>query len=154
MFTFVTALWIVVPVVFGGIDGALDPGRLRLLPLRRRELLGGLVATAFLTVPAVTTVAVIVAFVVPATTHGGLAGGAGALLAAATQATMCREHEPAVDGTQGHARAADSVIQSARDSGRRDDSAATRAPMRVPFGPVVRAARVGVAHLQPVASGG
>ena len=45
-FVLLTLLWVVVPLVAFGLDETLDPGRLRLLPLTRRQLFVGLTVTS------------------------------------------------------------------------------------------------------------
>jgi ABC-2 type transport system permease protein len=55
IFAAVTMLWIVVPLLGFGTDETLDPQRLALLPLRRGDLLRGLLAAAFVGVAPIAT---------------------------------------------------------------------------------------------------
>ena len=47
--------WLLLPLVFFGVDETLDPARFALLPLRRRTLVTGMLAAALVGVPAVAT---------------------------------------------------------------------------------------------------
>jgi ABC-2 type transport system permease protein len=51
----VTLGWSLVPLLFFGVDETLDPARFALLPVRRRVLTRGMLAAAFIGVPAVVT---------------------------------------------------------------------------------------------------
>ncbi|MFF5082006.1 ABC transporter permease [Actinoplanes sp. NPDC000266] len=68
--------WVVLPLVFFGVDESLDPARFALFPLRRRTLITGLFAAALVGLPAVATV---VATAGTVSTAAQL-GGAGAAL--------------------------------------------------------------------------
>ncbi|GAA4678757.1 ABC transporter permease [Phytohabitans rumicis] len=61
--------WLLLPLVFFGVDETLDPARFALLPLPRRTLVTGLFAAALVGVPALATLIA----------TGGLVLGAGAL---------------------------------------------------------------------------
>jgi ABC-2 type transport system permease protein len=52
---FVVLGWTLVPLLFFGVDETLDPARFALLPIRRGRLARGMLAAAFIGVPAVTT---------------------------------------------------------------------------------------------------
>ena len=47
--------WLFLPLVFFGVDESLDPARFALLPLSRRTLIGGLLASSLAGVPALAT---------------------------------------------------------------------------------------------------
>ncbi|WP_040477944.1 hypothetical protein [Longispora albida] len=53
--TFIVIGWIVMPVAMFGVDETVDPARFALLPIPKRSLLSGLLAAAFLGVPAIAT---------------------------------------------------------------------------------------------------
>ncbi|NBE82238.1 ABC transporter permease [Micromonospora sp. NEAU-HG-1] len=71
--------WLLLPLVFFGVDETLDPARFALLPLTRRTLVTGLLAAALVSVP---TVAVLIATFGLVLTAGMLGGWAAALVAA------------------------------------------------------------------------
>lgn len=63
-FAVLTVLWMVGPPLLFGLDETLDPARLRLLPLTRRQLAGGLLAASAIGVgPLITLVALVGAVV-------------------------------------------------------------------------------------------
>ncbi|MEU5944349.1 ABC transporter permease [Micromonospora sp. NPDC047465] len=63
--------WLLLPLVFFGVDETLDPARFALLPLPRRTLVTGLFAAAFVSVP---TLAVLLALSGLVVTAGALGG--------------------------------------------------------------------------------
>jgi ABC-2 type transport system permease protein len=63
--------WVLLPLVFFGVDETLDPARFALLPLRRRTLVTGMVAAALLGIPALATLASTAGLVVSAGALGG-----------------------------------------------------------------------------------
>ncbi|SCL15559.1 ABC transporter permease [Micromonospora inyonensis] len=71
--------WLLLPLVFFGVDETLDPARFALLPLSRRTLVTGLFAAALVSVPAVATLLATTGLVV---TAGALGGPAAAVAAA------------------------------------------------------------------------
>ncbi|MFF3853458.1 ABC transporter permease [Micromonospora sp. NPDC002575] len=71
--------WLLLPLVFFGVDETLDPARFALLPLSRRTLVTGLFAAALVSVPAVAALIATGGLVLSA---GLLGGGAAALVAA------------------------------------------------------------------------
>ncbi|MFY1705063.1 ABC transporter permease [Micromonospora sp. WMMA1923] len=73
----VTLGWLVLPLVFFGVDETLDPARFALLPLSRRTLVTGLCAAALVSVP---MVAALVAFAGLVLTAGLLGGWAAAVV--------------------------------------------------------------------------
>jgi ABC-2 type transport system permease protein len=76
--TGVTLGWTLVPLLFFGVDETLDPARFALLPLRRSTLTRGMLAAAFVSVPALATLIATSGLVVAA----GLRAGPGPALAA------------------------------------------------------------------------
>ncbi|KIR66616.1 hypothetical protein [Micromonospora haikouensis] len=71
--------WLLLPLVFFGVDETLDPARFALLPLSRRTLVTGLFAAALVSVPAVAALIATGGLVLTS----GLLGGAAAALVAA-----------------------------------------------------------------------
>ncbi|WP_174533990.1 ABC transporter permease [Micromonospora chalcea] len=71
--------WLLLPLVFFGVDETLDPARFALLPLSRRTLVTGLLAAALVSVPALATALTAAGLVVTA----GLLGGWSAALVGA-----------------------------------------------------------------------
>ncbi|MET7468907.1 ABC transporter permease [Micromonospora sp. NPDC005686] len=71
--------WLLLPLVFFGVDETLDPARFALLPLSRRTLVTGLLAAALVSVPALATVIAAAGLVV---TAGALGGWSAALVGA------------------------------------------------------------------------
>ncbi|MEU8816293.1 ABC transporter permease [Actinoplanes sp. NPDC048796] len=68
--------WVVLPLVFFGVDESLDPARFALFPLRRRALITGLFAAALVGLP---TLATLVATAGTVSTAAQLGGTAAAL---------------------------------------------------------------------------
>ncbi|WP_091100837.1 ABC transporter permease [Micromonospora citrea] len=71
--------WLLLPLVFFGVDETLDPARFALLPLSRRTLVTGLFAAALVSVP---TIAVLLALCGLVVTAGALGGWLAAVVAA------------------------------------------------------------------------
>ena len=65
------------PLIWFGVDESLDPARLALLPLPRRQLVAGLLVGALLGVPAAALLAATTGLLVPAIRHGGALAGLG-----------------------------------------------------------------------------
>ncbi|MEV0392851.1 ABC transporter permease [Polymorphospora rubra] len=63
--------WLLLPLVFFGVDETLDPARFALLPLPRRTLVGGLFMAALVGVPALALLVATSGLVVSAGLHGG-----------------------------------------------------------------------------------
>ena len=63
--------WLLLPLVFFGVDESLDPARFALLPLRRRTLITGLFAAALAGLPALATLAASAGMVDAAARLGG-----------------------------------------------------------------------------------
>ena len=79
--------WVVLPLLFFGVDESLDPARFALLPLRRRTLILGMFVAALAGLPALSTLAATLGMVSTAAALGGsgaafaeLAGVVGGLL--------------------------------------------------------------------------
>ncbi len=68
--------WLVLPLVFFGVDESLDPANFALLPLPRHRLIAGLFTAALVGVPALMTLGATMGMVITA----GLLGGMGATL--------------------------------------------------------------------------
>ena len=71
--------WLLLPLVFFGVDETLDPARFALLPLSRRTLVTGLLAAALVSVPALATLITVAGLVI---TAGALGGWSAALVEA------------------------------------------------------------------------
>ncbi|MEV4345393.1 ABC transporter permease [Actinoplanes sp. NPDC049596] len=63
--------WVVLPLVFFGVDESLDPARFALFPLRRRTLIVGLFVAALVGLPAVATLVATAGAVTTAAHFGG-----------------------------------------------------------------------------------
>ncbi|WNM42042.1 ABC transporter permease [Micromonospora halotolerans] len=63
--------WLLLPLVFFGVDETLDPARFALLPLSRRTLVTGLFAAALVSVPVLATLVAVTGLVVTAGSLGG-----------------------------------------------------------------------------------
>ncbi|ABP56929.1 hypothetical protein [Salinispora tropica] len=63
--------WLVLPLIFFGVDETLDPARFALLPLPRRTLVTGLFAAALVSVPAVAVLLASTGLILTAGTFGG-----------------------------------------------------------------------------------
>jgi ABC-2 type transport system permease protein len=69
---FVVLGWTLVPLLFFGVDETLDPARFALLPIRRGRLARGMLAAAFIGVPAMTTLFATSGLVIAAAIRFGL----------------------------------------------------------------------------------
>jgi ABC-2 type transport system permease protein len=67
--------WLLLPLVFFGVDESLDPARFALLPLSRRTLVAGLLTAALIGVPAAATLLATSGLVLGAAVQGGWAAG-------------------------------------------------------------------------------
>ncbi|MDR7279954.1 ABC transporter permease [Catenuloplanes atrovinosus] len=67
--------WLLMPLVFFGVDETLDPARFALLPLERRTLVAGMFAAALAGVPALATLAATSGLAVAAVLRGGAVAG-------------------------------------------------------------------------------
>nr|WP_240939945.1 ABC transporter permease [Planosporangium flavigriseum] len=79
-----TLAWLLLPLLFFGVDETIDPARFALLPVPRRTLLRGMLAAAFVSVPALATVVALLGLVLGAAVRDGAAAavvaGVGAVL--------------------------------------------------------------------------
>ncbi|WP_412541249.1 ABC transporter permease [Longispora sp. K20-0274] len=87
--TFLVIGWIVMPVAMFGVDETLDPARFALLPIPKRRLMAGLLASAFLGVPAAATLIATSGLVVAGFAKGGPVGGITAALGVALGVATC-----------------------------------------------------------------
>ncbi|MEV6526043.1 ABC transporter permease [Longispora sp. NPDC051575] len=76
--SFLVIGWIVMPVAMFGVDETLDPARFALLPIPKRRLMAGLLASAFLGVPAIATLIATAGLVVAGFVKGGPVAGVAA----------------------------------------------------------------------------
>jgi ABC-2 type transport system permease protein len=81
--------WLLLPLVFFGVDESLDPARFALLPLPRRTMVTGLMAAALTGIPAVATFVATGGLVLGATYLGGVAAGLVALVGIAAGLVLC-----------------------------------------------------------------
>ncbi|WP_173157891.1 ABC transporter permease [Phytohabitans suffuscus] len=63
--------WVLLPLVFFGVDETLDPARFALLPLRRRTLVAGLLVAAMIGIPALAAVLATSGLIITAALLGG-----------------------------------------------------------------------------------
>jgi ABC-2 type transport system permease protein len=64
--------WVLLPLVFFGVDETIDPARFALLPLRRRTLVTGMLAAAAVGLPALATLVATAGLVLSAASLGGI----------------------------------------------------------------------------------
>ncbi|KKK05065.1 hypothetical protein [Micromonospora sp. HK10] len=81
--------WLLLPLVFFGVDETLDPARFALLPLPRRTLVTGLFAAALVSVPVAATLLAVCGLVVTAGALGGWLAALVAVLGAAGGLLLC-----------------------------------------------------------------
>jgi ABC-2 type transport system permease protein len=81
--------WLFMPLVFFGVDETLEPARFALLPLSRRTLVGGLLAAAFVGIPAVATLLATGGLVLGAAVHGGARAAAVEAIGALIAIVLC-----------------------------------------------------------------
>jgi len=81
--------WLLLPLVFFGVDETLDPARFALLPLRRRTLLTGLLAAALVGTPAIAQLLATTGLVMTATALGGPVAGLTQLVGIAAGLLLC-----------------------------------------------------------------
>ena len=72
--------WLVIPVLWSGVDETLEPARFALLPLTRRTLVAGLLVAALLGIPAIATLVATSGLVVGAGARGGVLAAVVALV--------------------------------------------------------------------------
>lgn len=81
--------WLLLPLVFFGVDESLDPARFALLPLRRRTLVRGLFAAALAGLPALATLAATTGMVASAAHLGGAGAALGELVGVLCGLLLC-----------------------------------------------------------------
>src|SRR5205823_3834043 len=81
--------WVLLPLLFFGVDETLDPARFALLPLPRRTLARGMLAAAAVGIPGVATAVALAGAVVAAGTRGGVPGAAVGLAGAVLTLLLC-----------------------------------------------------------------
>ncbi|MEU7931988.1 ABC transporter permease [Micromonospora echinofusca] len=81
--------WLLLPLVFFGVDETLDPARFALLPLPRRTLVTGLFAAAFVSVPTIAVLLALCGLVVTAGSLGGWSAAAVALVGVVAGLLLC-----------------------------------------------------------------
>ncbi|MFY1697161.1 ABC transporter permease [Solwaraspora sp. WMMA2101] len=81
--------WLLLPLVFFGVDETLDPARFALLPLRRRTLVSGLLAAALVGTPTIATGLATLGIVVSALLLGGALAGLVQLIGVAAGLLVC-----------------------------------------------------------------
>ncbi|RKR89377.1 ABC-2 type transport system permease protein [Micromonospora pisi] len=81
--------WLLLPLIFFGVDETLDPARFALLPLSRRTLLTGLLAAALVGVPAAATLLATAGLVLSSWALGGWVAGLFAALGIVAGLLLC-----------------------------------------------------------------
>ncbi|WP_435206772.1 ABC transporter permease [Micromonospora sp. bgisy143] len=81
--------WLLLPLVFFGVDETLDPARFALLPLPRRTLVVGLFAAALVSVPVLAAAVASLGLVLTAWALGGWSAGVVAVLGVLTGLLLC-----------------------------------------------------------------
>ncbi|MGC4855716.1 ABC transporter permease [Micromonospora sp. DT4] len=81
--------WLLLPLVFFGVDETLDPARFALLPLPRRTLVVGLFAAALVSVPVLAAAVAALGLVLTAWALGGWSAGVVAVLGVLAGLLLC-----------------------------------------------------------------
>jgi ABC-2 type transport system permease protein len=81
--------WLLLPLLYFGVDETIDPARFALLPISRRTLLRGMLAAALASVPSAATAVALLGLVVGGLIRGGPAVGAVALVGGALGILLC-----------------------------------------------------------------
>ncbi|WKU03310.1 ABC transporter permease [Micromonospora sp. HUAS LYJ1] len=81
--------WLLLPLVFFGVDETLDPARFALLPLSRRTLVTGLFAAALVSVPVFAVLVAVTGLVVSAALLGGAVAGVVAAVGVVAGVLLC-----------------------------------------------------------------
>ncbi len=87
--TVLTLGWLLMPLLFFGVDETLDPARFALLPLPRRTLALGMLAAACVGIPGIATALALTGAVVGGAIRGGLPVALVALAGAALSLLLC-----------------------------------------------------------------
>jgi ABC-2 type transport system permease protein len=85
----VAVSWMVVPLLFFGIDETLDPARFALLPITRRRLAAGMLAAACVGIMPVTTLLVMLGSTIGAAFDGGTRAALVAVVGAVVGLLLC-----------------------------------------------------------------
>jgi ABC-2 type transport system permease protein len=81
--------WLLMPLLFFGVDETLDPARFALLPLPRRTLTLGMLAAACIGIPSVATAVALLGVVIAGALRAGAAGLLVGLLGALLSLLLC-----------------------------------------------------------------
>ena len=81
--------WVLLPLLFFGVDETLDPSRFALLPVRPKLLATGMLAAACVGIPPAATLGASLGSVVGAATHGGAGAAVVAVLGALVGLALC-----------------------------------------------------------------
>jgi ABC-2 type transport system permease protein len=81
--------WLLLPLLFFGVDETLDPARFALLPLTRRTLATGMLAAALVGIPGAATALALLGAVLAGGVRAGLGGALVALLGVALTVLLC-----------------------------------------------------------------
>jgi ABC-2 type transport system permease protein len=81
--------WLLLPLLYFGVDETIDPARFALLPISRRTMLRGMLAAALVSVPSAATAVALLGLVTGAALGGGLPVAALALAAAVLAILLC-----------------------------------------------------------------
>ena len=84
-----TVGWLLLPLLFFGVDDTLDPARFALFPLRRRTLTLGLLAGALVGIPGVATALALVGLAIAGGLRAGVAGAVVGVLGAILALLVC-----------------------------------------------------------------
>jgi ABC-2 type transport system permease protein len=84
-----TLAWLLLPLLFFGVDETIDPARFALLPVPRGTLLRGMLAAACVSVPALATAIALLGLVLGAAVRDGLLAAGVALVGAVLGLLMC-----------------------------------------------------------------
>ncbi|HLL66766.1 MAG TPA: ABC transporter permease [Micromonosporaceae bacterium] len=87
--TFLTVSWVLVPLLFFGVDETLDPARFALLPIPPRRLAAGMLAAACVGIPPVATLLATLGLTVGAVLRGGPGAVVVAVLGALLGLVLC-----------------------------------------------------------------
>ena len=72
--TALTLGWLLLPLLYFGVDETIDPARFALLPISSRTLLRGMLAAALVSVPSAATAVALLGLVIGGLIRGGPAG--------------------------------------------------------------------------------
>ena len=81
--------WLLLPLLFFGVDETLDPARFALFPLPRRTLATGMLAASCVGTPALATMLALLGLVVAGALRAGVAGAVVGLAGAVLGALLC-----------------------------------------------------------------